>query len=59
MDLLELVKRLLQKLLLGQLGFHSSVQSGSDFIELYVGVGAKRVKELYEKARKSAPSLYL
>ncbi len=31
--------------------------SGSDFVELYVGVGASRVRDLFEKARKMAPSI--
>lgn len=31
--------------------------SGSDFVEIYVGVGAKRVRELFKEARKCAPSI--
>lgn len=31
--------------------------SGSDFVELYVGVGAKRVREFFEKAKKNAPAI--
>lgn len=31
--------------------------SGSDFVEMYVGVGAKRVRELFEEARKKAPAI--
>lgn len=31
--------------------------SGSDFVELYVGLGASRVRDLFEKAKKTAPSI--
>ncbi len=31
--------------------------SGSDFVEMYVGVGASRVRDLFEKAKKNAPSI--
>lgn len=31
--------------------------SGSDFMELYVGTGAKRVRKLFEAARKDSPSI--
>lgn len=31
--------------------------SGSDFVEMYVGVGASRVRDLFEKAKKTAPSI--
>ena len=31
--------------------------SGSDFVEMYVGVGASRVRDLFEKAKKSAPAI--
>ena len=50
-------KTLLAKAIAGEAGvpFFSAV--GSDFIEKYVGVGAKRVRELYSKARKSAPCI--
>ena len=31
--------------------------SGSDFVEMYVGVGASRVRDLFEKAKKTAPCI--
>jgi len=33
--------------------------SGSDFVELYVGVGASRVRDLFEQAKRTAPSLII
>lgn len=50
-------KTLLAKAIAGEAGvpFFSAV--GSDFVEKYVGVGASRVRELYKKARKSAPCI--
>lgn len=50
-------KTLLAKAVAGEAGvpFHSI--SGSEFIEMFVGVGASRVRDLFEKAKKSAPSI--
>lgn len=50
-------KTLLAKAIAGEAGvpFFSAV--GSDFVEMYVGVGAKRVRELYKKARQAAPCI--
>ncbi|HCT16052.1 MAG TPA: hypothetical protein DIW36_01320, partial [Ruminococcaceae bacterium] len=31
--------------------------SGSDFVEMYVGVGASRVRDLFDQAKKDAPSV--
>ena len=31
--------------------------SGSDFVELYVGVGASRVRDLFDQAKKTAPAI--
>lgn len=50
-------KTLIAKALAGEAGvpFHSAC--GSDFVEKYVGVGAQRVRKLYETARKSSPAI--
>lgn len=50
-------KTLLAKAVAGEAGvpFHSI--SGSEFIEMFVGVGASRVRDLFEKAKKTAPSI--
>ena len=50
-------KTLLAKATAGEAGVPFYSISGSDFIELYVGVGASRVRDLFEKAKKSAPSI--
>ena len=48
-------KTLLAKATAGEAGVPFYSISGSDFIELYVGVGASRVRDLFEKAKKTAP----
>lgn len=50
-------KTLIAKAIAGEAGvpFFSAV--GSDFVEVYVGTGAKRVRELYQQARLEAPSI--
>lgn len=50
-------KTLLAKAIAGEaeVPFFSAV--GSDFVEMYVGVGAKRVRELYKKAKRAAPCI--
>lgn len=50
-------KTLLAKAISGEAGVPFHYMSGSDFVELYVGVGAKRVRELFDKARKDAPCI--
>ncbi len=50
-------KTLLAKATAGEAGVPFFSISGSDFIELYVGVGASRVRDLFEKAKKNAPSI--
>lgn len=50
-------KTLTAKAIAGEAGVPFFSMCGSDFMEKYVGVGASRVRELYDKARKVAPSI--
>ena len=50
-------KTLLAKAVANEAKVPFMYMSGSEFIEMYVGVGAKRVRELFEKARKTAPCI--
>ena len=50
-------KTLLAKAVAGESGVHFLSISGSDFVELYVGVGASRVRDLFEEAKKVAPAV--
>jgi len=50
-------KTLLAKALAGETNSTFLYASGSEFVEKYVGVGAKRVRTLFEKAKKEAPSI--
>jgi len=50
-------KTLLAKAVAGEAGVPFFSISGSDFVELYVGVGASRVRDLFEQAKKHAPSI--
>ncbi len=50
-------KTLCAKAISGEAGVPFFYNSGSDFVEMFVGVGAKRVRELFEKAKKSAPCI--
>jgi cell division protease FtsH len=50
-------KTLLAKALAGEAGARFFSISGSDFVELYAGVGAARVRELFRQAREAAPAL--
>jgi len=45
------------KTLAGEAGVGFLSISGSDFVELYVGVGASRVRDLFEQAKKNAPAI--
>ncbi len=50
-------KTLLAKAVAGEAGVQFLSISGSDFVELYVGVGAGRVRDLFEQAKKLAPAI--
>lgn len=50
-------KTLIAQAIAGEAGVTFFEISGSEFVEKYVGVGAKRVRELFEEARKQAPSI--
>ena len=50
-------KTLLARACAGEAGVPFYSISGSDFVELYVGVGASRVRDLFEKAKKTAPCI--
>ncbi len=50
-------KTLLAKAVAGEAGVGFLSISGSDFVELYVGVGASRVRDLFDQAKKTAPAI--
>ena len=50
-------KTLIAKAVAGEAGVQFLSISGSDFVELYVGVGASRVRDLFEQAKKVAPAI--
>ncbi len=50
-------KTLLASACAGEAGVPFFTMSGSDFVEMYVGVGASRVRDLFDKAKKAAPSV--
>lgn len=50
-------KTLIARAVAGEAGVPFFSISGSDFVELYVGVGASRVRDLFENAKKSAPAI--
>ena len=51
------VKTLLAKAVAGEAGVGFLSISGSDFVELYVGVGASRVRDLFDQAKKTSPAI--
>ena len=50
-------KTLLAKAVAGEAGVPFFIMSGSDFVEMFVGVGASRVRDLFEQAKKNAPCI--
>ena len=50
-------KTLLAKAVAGEAGVGFLSISGSDFVEMFVGVGASRVRDLFEQAKKSSPAI--
>ena len=50
-------KTLLARAVAGEAGVQFLSISGSDFVEMYVGVGASRVRDLFQQAKKSAPAI--
>ncbi|EHK2363602.1 TPA: ATP-dependent zinc metalloprotease FtsH [Clostridium perfringens] len=50
-------KTLLAKAIAGEAGVPFFSISGSDFVEMFVGVGASRVRDLFEQAKKNAPCI--
>ncbi len=50
-------KTLIAKAVAGEAGVPFLSISGSDFVELYVGVGASRVRDLFEQAKKNSPAI--
>jgi cell division protease FtsH len=50
-------KTLLARAVAGEAGVPFFSISGSDFVEMFVGVGASRVRDLFEQAKKNAPGI--
>jgi len=50
-------KTLIAKAVAGEAGVPFFYQSGASFVQIYVGMGAKRVRELFQKAKQSAPAI--
>ena len=50
-------KTYLSKAVAGEAGVPFFIMSGSDFVEMFVGVGASRVRDLFENAKKNAPCI--
>ena len=52
-------KTLLSRAIAGEAQVPFFTISGSDFVEMFVGVGASRVRDMFEQAKKQAPLLFL
>jgi len=52
-------KTLLARAVAGEAGVPFFSAAGSDFVEMYVGVGARRVRDMFEKARKAGSAIVL
>jgi cell division protease FtsH len=52
-------KTLLAKAVAGEAGVPFFSISGSEFVEMFVGVGASRVRDLFEQAKKNSPCIDL
>lgn len=50
-------KTLLAKAIAGEAGINFFYSSGSDFDEIFVGLGAKRIRDLFTEAKKHAPAI--
>ena len=50
-------KTLLARAIAGEAGVPFFTISGSDFVEMFVGVGASRVRDMFEQAKKNAPCI--
>ena len=50
-------KTLLARAIAGEAGVPFFSISGSDFVEMFVGVGASRVRDMFEQAKKNAPCI--
>ncbi len=50
-------KTLLARAIAGEAGVPFYTMAGSDFVEMFVGLGASRVRDLFDEAKKNAPAI--